>query len=574
MNPRRVVGVQMARKYGWLILLAMLGLQAAASESGRISGIVKDSTGTPQMGAMVEVYGNASTPKTLFTDAKGHFSIAGLASGIYQVKVSAPSFLPSLRENVQVRAGTGMLVNVTLNTLFEALQLVPARRQSGDDDEDWKWTLRSMSNRPVLRVVDDSPLVVVSKSDGSSDKALKARVAFMAGADSDGLGSTAGVTTNFGVERSMFGSGNLAFEGNLAHNGDGALPAAVMRATYSHRMADGSEPTVALMVRRLSTPQLAAHNVALQAMALSLSNNFSFGNKLEVNLGTELQSIQVGDTAGAVYPFGTATLHLSPDMVLEYGYSTFEPNMRAVKGYDSAPADLSESGPRVTVANWKPVMERARHHEVSLSRRLGKNNIQFALYSDRVKDPALTGTGTADLDSGAFLPDFSAGTFTYAGRDLETRGVRAVYERKLTSTLVATLDYAYGGVLSVAPWTAMDDVKESMAVEKHHALNYKMSGTMPWCKGKWIASYGWTSGLALTPVDLFNSGPGQADPYLSFFLRQPIPGTAFIPGHMEALIDVRNLMAQGYVPVVGQDGHTLYLVQSARAVRGGVSFTF
>jgi hypothetical protein len=39
-------------------------------------------------------------------------------------------------------------------------------------------------------------------------------------------------------------------------------------------------------------------------------------------------------------------------------------------------------------------------------------------------------------------------------------------------------------------------------------------------------------------------------------------------------VDIRNLLAQGYVPVLGQDGHTVYLVQSARAIRGGLAFTF
>jgi hypothetical protein len=47
-----------------------------------------------------------------------------------------------------------------------------------------------------------------------------------------------------------------------------------------------------------------------------------------------------------------------------------------------------------------------------------------------------------------------------------------------------------------------------------------------------------------------------------------------VPGHFEALVDLRNLLAQGYVPVIGPDGHTVYLVQSARAVRGGVAFNF
>ena len=101
-----------------------------------------------------------------------------------------------------------------------------------------------------------------------------------------------------------------------------------------------------------------------------------------------------------------------------------------------------------------------------------------------------------------------------------------------------------------------------------------MNGTLPRAKTKWIASYRWTSGQTLTPVDLFNASAGQTDPYFNLFVRQPLPHFHGMPGNMEALIDVRNLLAQGYVPVVGPDGTTVYLVQSARSVRGGVAFTF
>jgi hypothetical protein len=73
---------------------------------------------------------------------------------------------------------------------------------------------------------------------------------------------------------------------------------------------------------------------------------------------------------------------------------------------------------------------------------------------------------------------------------------------------------------------------------------------------------------------MFNASAGRTDPYLNVFFKQPIPGTGFLPCHMDALLDVRNLLAQGYVPVMGQDGRTVYLVQSARAVRGGIAFTF
>ena len=73
---------------------------------------------------------------------------------------------------------------------------------------------------------------------------------------------------------------------------------------------------------------------------------------------------------------------------------------------------------------------------------------------------------------------------------------------------------------------------------------------------------------------MFNASPGQTEPFFNLFVRQPIPSMGFLPAHMEAIIDLRNLLAQGYVPVLGQDGQTVYLVQSARSVRGGLAFTF
>src|SRR5205807_10509001 len=118
------------------------------------------------------------------------------------------------------------------------------------------------------------------------------------------------------------------------------------------------------------------------------------------------------------------------------------------------------------------------------------------------------------------------------------------------------------------------DAPQWVSTQRRHALAAKFGGTVPHSHTHWIASYRWVNGSALTPVDMFNASPGQSDPYLSFFIRQPIPGMGFLPGHMEAIIDVRNLLAQGYVPVLGQDGQTVYLVQAARAIRGGVAFSF
>lgn len=559
----------MSRKLGCMMILLALALPASATaKPGAITGYVRNSAGVPQMGAAVEVFSSLKQAVTVFTDARGFFNAAGLAPGTYHVKVSAPSFLPSLRENVSLRAGASILVNITLNTLFEAVQLLPQRRGPQEDDG-WKWTLRSSANRPILRVVDNGP-VVVSRS-GSNERVLKARVAFVAGGDAEGFGSTGEMSTRFTFEKSLFSSGMLSLKGDL---GAGNGPQGVVRATYSHHMANGSNPELSVAVRRFATPDAVLHDGALQALTLRLADSATLGDFVDLHFGTEYQTIQFMGRVSALKPFGSAAIHLSPNTVLEYRYATAEPNTRAAKGFDSAPADLSESGPRVSMVDSNAVLERARHQEVSLSRRFGRSSFQIAGYSDQIRNAALTGAGDIFGTPDDLLPDVYSGTFTYNGGQLHTRGLRLVYEQKLALELSATLSYTYGGVLDLAGEPDWSSLRSSIHQEYRHAVGAKLAGQVPGTHTRWLTSYRWMNQKALLPVDLFDASPGQMDPYFNIFLRQPLPSCSFFPAKMEALVDLRNLLAQGYMPVIGRDGRTLYLVQSARSVRGGVAFVF
>ncbi len=565
----------MGQKLGWIAMMVALALPAsAAGKPGTITGQVRNSGGVPQMGAVVEVLSTAAPALTTFTDARGWYTIAGLAPGLYHVKVSATSFLPSIRENVAVKAGASLIVNVTLNTLFEALQLLPARKQGATQDDDWKWTLRSTSNRPILRVVEEGPLVVASKTESANDRVLKARVAFLAGSDAGGFGSSGDMSTAFTLERSMFSSGTVSLNGDVGA-GNGAVTNTVLRAAYQHKMSDGSDPRLALTVRRFTTPGGAARDLELQALALSLSDHITIADILDLNFGTDWQAIQFMGRVNAIKPYGSADLHVSRNTVLEYQYATSQPNTRRAKGFDSAPADLSESGPRMSILGAAPLLERARHQEVSVSQRFGNNRVQFAAYADRVANAALTGAGDVMDNPADFLPDMYSGTFSYGAGDMSTNGFRAVYQRTLTNSLTATMNYSYGGAMDLTG-TAVNwnNPASSFHQATRHSVAAKLACTLPRTHTFLLGSYKWTSGRAVSPVDAFNGSPGQADPYFNLFIRQPLPGTTFLPGKMEALVDIRNLMAQGYVPVMGSDGQTLYLVQSARSVRGGVAFVF
>jgi Carboxypeptidase regulatory-like domain len=561
----------MLRKLG--ILIVMIGLVVpliAGDKPASITGYVRNRSGSPQMGAMVEVLGSAMRVWKAFTDEQGFYTVSGLAPGTYSVRASAPAFLPGLRDRVGLRSGSHATVNLTLSTLFEAIQMSPQRGPAQEDD--WKWVLRSVSNRPVLRVL-ESGSAIVTADGGRDDHDVKATVSFFAGSPSNGYGSTSDMSTGFAVEKSIFSSGTLGFLGNVGY-GTGA-PSAVLRASYRHRSPSGAEPELSFTMRRLAPPDADLRNATLQAFSLSASDDFTLGNVLELRFGSELQTIQFMGRVGAFRPFGSADLHLSPNTVLEYSYATSEPDPRVEKGFESAPADLSESAPHVSIANFSPELERAHHHELSLSRRMGNTRVQFAAFSDRISDPALTGIGAVSESGGNVLPDLYSESFTYRGRELDARGLRLVLQQKLTSDLTATLDYGYGGVLDLArEGVTLDDARDAMVMRNRHTVAGKLKGRLPCSQTNWIVSYRWMSGEALTPVDLFNSSAGQSDPYLNIYFRQPIPGTGFLPGKMEAMVDVRNLLAQGYIPVLGSDGRTVYLVQSARSVRGGVAFTF
>lgn len=559
------------RKFGYFVVVLGLTLPSlCADRPASVSGHVRNAAGVPQMGAIVEVLGSALDTFKVFTDENGFFSASGLAPGIYSVKVSAPAFLPTLREKVGLHAGANILLNLTLSTLFDAVQFAP--RRGAVDNGDWDWVLRSTANRPVLRVLDDgSPVVVAKGPEASSD--LRGTLSFVAGSSSQGFGSVSDMSTGFSVEKSFFSSDTLRFKGDLGY-GPG-VPNAVVRTSFKHQMPNGSTPEISFTMRRLSTPDLGLRNADLQALALATSDNVTLGDVLELKFGSELQSIQFLGRVTALRPFGSATAHLSPDTVVTYRYSTSRPDSRVEKGFESAPADLSEADPRVSMAGFSPAIEKAHHQELAVSHREGDTSVQAAVYTDRMVDPALTGVGEFSSANGQVLPDPLSGTFTYQGRNFQTRGMRLVFERRVARDIFATMDYSCGGVLDIEkPQTRLQDIRDGSIVRYRHALAAKLSGSAPGVKTHWMASYGWTSGRALTPVDMFNTSAGQSDPFLNIFVRQPIPGTGSLPGHMDVLLEIRNLLAQGYVPVFGQDGRTVYLVQSARAVRGGVAFSF
>jgi len=568
----------MANRLKWLVVLLGAALPVCAATPGSIAGMVKSADGTPQMGALVEVFAAGTLqPVVAFTSQAGSFQIPSLTPGSYRLKVTAASFLPSLIENVVIRSGGRAVINVTLNTLAEAIRFLPPRQLSDQDQDDWKWILRSAANRPILRFDNDNGLIIASSAtrEGHDGHGVTGKVAFVAGAQADGFGSAPDYGTSFDVRQALFAADTLSFEGRVG-NGNGQ-PAGVIRTAYKHHFANGDTPTVAVTLRHTAPPGALTTN-ALSSVAFTFSNTTKVAGLIDLSYGSEVQGVQFIRHISGVRPFATAGLHLGKNMVVEYRYATAEPASAFDRALDNGNGDDDAVPmPRMSVVAFAPALERDRHQEIAISRKRGDTKFQAAVFFDRVSNLALTGSGDVSSIASDVIPDVSSDTFTFNGGNLETRGVRLVAEHTFSRELTALLDYAYGGAVSAPDWNSTGswtDLREALHVQDAHSVTGKLNGLIPESGTRWAASYKFTSSNAVTPVDLFNASPGHADPYFSLVIRQPIPGGSFIPGHIEAVLNVRNLLAQGYRPFLSPDGRTLYLVQSARAVRGGLAFTF
>ncbi|HMF95865.1 MAG TPA: tetratricopeptide repeat protein [Vicinamibacterales bacterium] len=85
-------------------LLVAVFAAAAAAQTGRVGGTVKDESGQPLKGATITAENPSASPSsfTATTDDKGRFSIIGLKAGPWTFSAQAPGFAPeSGKLNVQ-----------------------------------------------------------------------------------------------------------------------------------------------------------------------------------------------------------------------------------------------------------------------------------------------------------------------------------------------------------------------------------------------------------------------------------------------------------------------------------------
>ena len=119
-----------------------------------------------------------------------------------------------------------------------------------------------------------------------------------------------------------------------------------------------------------------------------------------------------------------------------------------------------------------------------------------------------------------------------------------------------------------------DDLRAILEVGHRPAVTVRASGTVKPTGTRFVTSYQWADYRSSMPGPLFATQSPRPEPGLNVVIRQPIPSFPGIPWRMEASAELRNLLAQGYLPVSMADGRQLLLVNTPRSIRGGLAFVF
>jgi hypothetical protein len=574
------------RILGALVLAAVCssyGTHAAAAQAklalGNLSGVVRDTSGTPQMGASVEVIPEitgALAARDFFTNTQGVFKGEKLHPGFYTIRVTLAGYLPTLEKHIRITANLTTVVRIQMESLFASLeQLRHQPTNSSAEAEDWKWVLRSASSvRPVLQWTNGATLAASSLSVENNRTRPRARLEFTDGARRPGSVSNVAAApgTAFAYDQKLGGNSRMLFAGQVSYGEE--APAGGIAAIWLPTGSFGAGPHTALVLREA---KLGPEGPAFRGVRLEQGGSLAFGDRALLRYGGEYVLVSVGAAASALRPrleldtrvsedWHTALIFASqPSGAISSGARQDDTNgalAAALNQLDAFPALLWRAG--------RPVLESGWHEEIAAERKMGtRGKVQVAAFHDDHRHVALFGRGN-DLPSAEYFQDFYSKGFAYDGGSSNNWGTRIAVREKLTDDIEVTTVYAFAGAL--VPASLLDGaLRDSLRTAPRHSLGANVLASVPRVGTKVAVGYKWINGAALSRVDAYGESLFQMNPYLHIGIRQPLP--RFALGRWEASAECDNLLAQGYVPLNTRDGQFV-IVPAFRSFRGGLSLQF
>ncbi len=615
-----------------LTLLAFGYIQAATPVrfSGAVSGLVTDSSGRPQPGAAVLLLNQQERLlQKVYTDLSGNFSFGDLLPDLYSVQVSMASFVTASRQKVAVKPGMRSLLEVSLSRMFSSIQVVSTVPAPGGlMSDEWKWTLRADSAlRPVLRLLPEAAgtkaatssvpassamssvsatVSSVSANTGPSTSGSATRTAIfhdssglvrISASDSaltDAAADEADMGTQFAFATSLFNRSQVQVSGDLGYGSTTGQPAAAIRTTFRHEIA-GDMPSVSFTMRQMNAAAHVGQSMMggptgegplpmLRTLSVSMNNRMQLSDALSIQYGSELDTISFLNRMQYFSPWAKvtyATQHGHLDMVFTSGNA--QPGLSRDAAYksDGLQSELAALSmlPRLSERDGEVKVQRGDDYEIGYSAISGAMEYRISGYHQYVSNSTLTiANPDASLFSGDLLPSMFASSALFDEGTISNSGYTVSATRTLNPNHKVTVAYGTLGVMTPdldgLSLRDAESLRAAMETANRGAATVRAEGAFRKIGTRYVASYQYADLKAAVPMANYSTQPDRVEPGLNIAIRQPIPFFMGIAGHVEATAEMRNLLAQGYLPMAMADGRQILIVNNPRVFRGGLAFIF
>ena len=550
-----------------LILLLAMAAPALAGTPASVSGVVQDGSHAPLMGAVVELFGSDPFPLlAAFTDIHGHYQFNDLAPGQYRVRVLQPYSRRTHAIKVQVGSDTHAIINLTMISMFGVSQWFPAvPRPANAPVDEWKWTLRSGVDRPILRWIDEtSDTIRDGQPRGAATRPMSGRAELSGGSSQFGDG---GFRQEAFVQLHESGTENAVLHVQTSSTG-----AAFFAGGVERNPGPGDTARAVATFRTLPVDDGAGLG-RLQILQVRGGEQLQLSDQLLAQFGAETEAVQAGKNVTAALPF----------MAVHFKQAGNEISYRLATSTDlQGLSDIATAGevPALAMQNGTLRLTHSLHQELSIQRSFAGMQLEAAYYYDHLINPVLNGYGdgsAAEFSAGDVLLDPVTGAFRSAGPNYSGGGFRVFATRQVHGNFWTAVEYAEGPAIvlpaaNLLGGNTFAQALSGVATTRTQSVLVSMHGRLPGSDTRWNAGYRWQPEEDITAVDPFNTG--MSAPFLSVTLRQPLSVSSALPDRLELELVMQNILAEGYRPIYIVDGQTLYFAQATRLVTGGLAFSF
>jgi hypothetical protein len=537
---------------------------AAAPRSGKVAGIVV-AQGTPQLGATVVV-----TPQDrpgqalrLLTDRHGAFNSHALPPGDYSVRVRLAGFLPAFESRVLVTAGQITLLRIQLGSLFSSVERLRQGPPDSRNPNEWKWVLRSASmTRPVLRFSHGH--IVLGGEGKHARHPFHGRAELTTGtlAPWSPANPQAVGVSSFFYDQGLGSGSQLLIRGRVGYD---HVAASAVAATWLHSSDAGAATTDSTTIV-FNESQFGAEGPSFRGVEINSLRKTKWGDRIEIEYGGQMVLASMSGSVSSARPVAQLQYTIDPAWTASF--------LVASSPLTQATADSSGAldGFATPVENnGRLALDRPWHEEISLNHRMkGRGSISAAFFRDSDANTALFGRGPL-LDANTIADPYSD-AFVYDGGALNQWGARLGYQKKLSSDWQAALAYSWSRTLAPADSDlSAATLRDMIQGQRRDAIGGRVTGRLNRTGTELSAGYQWVDGAILIRPDAFGDALFGIDPYLNVSVRQPLPN--FLCCRIVAIVDVRNLLAQGYVNLNTAGGRAV-VMPDARAIRGGFAVQF